>query len=112
MNKLLDPQALAVEETLTPNRIECVDPCHRGPVDASARALREASRHDPAAPAAFLLICPCCDTQRPLCAMKVDVILEWGLIGSGFGKCRDSGKRIPIDQLVFLPIDYGASHRP
>jgi hypothetical protein len=105
MIELLEPTVLTGESTSTSDRIECVDPCHNGPIDDSPKTLREAARHDPEAPAAFLLICPCCDVQRPLCAKKVDAILEWGLIGNGFGKCRDSGKRLRIDDLLFLPLN-------
>jgi hypothetical protein len=107
MNDLLDPEVLTVEDTSTSDRIECVGRCHSGPVDDSPRARREAARHDPDAPAAFLLVCPCCDRQSPLCGRNIDAILEWALIGTGFGKCVHSGKRIRIDGLVIIRLNQG-----
>lgn len=107
MNDLLDPEVLTIEDTSTIDRIECSGSCHKGPVDDSPKARREAACHDPEAPAAFLIVCPCCDRQSAACMKKVDSILEWGLLGTGFGKCRSSGNRVRIDQLVFIPINQG-----
>jgi hypothetical protein len=108
MNDLLEPEVITVEDTRTTDRIECISPNHRGPVDDSPKARREAARHDPDAPAAFLLICPCCDRQSPLCEKNIDAILEWSLTGTGFGTCVHSGKRIPIDSLVIIPLNQGS----
>lgn len=105
MNGLLDPAAIADERTRPAERIECVGLCHKGPIDDSPKALRYAAQHDPDAPAAFLLICPECDSQLPLCAKKVDSLLEWALIGSGFMKCGTCTKRIPIDSAALLPLN-------
>lgn len=89
-------------------RIECGEACHRGPVDGSPRAARKAAEHDPGAPAAFLLVCPVCDRQVPLCAKKADALMEWGLIGTGFAKCTTTGQRVPVGSLLFLPLDQPA----
>lgn len=108
MIELLDPVVLTLENASPAERIECVGLNHNGPVDDSPKARREAARHDPEAPAAFLLVCPCCDRQSTLCEKNIDAILEWALIGTGFGKCVHTGQRIRIDGLVILPLKQGS----
>jgi hypothetical protein len=108
MIELLDPEVLTLEDTSTVDRIECAGICHNGPIDDTPKSRREAARHDPEAPAAFLLVCPCCDHQTPLCEKNIDALLEWALIGTGFGKCVHSGKRIRIDGLVIIPLNQSA----
>lgn len=104
-NGVIDTIALPDELTEPAERIECIGICHNGPIDDSPKALRYAAVHDPEAPAAFLLICPGCDRQLPLCEKKVDSLLECALIGSGNMWCRICQKAIPIEPASFLPLD-------
>ena len=93
-----------MEQTEEGKRIECVGICHKGPIDDSPKAIRYAKEHDPEAPAAFLFICTGCDTQLPLCAKKVDALLEAGILESGNMKCNTCNKLIPVDSAIVLPI--------
>lgn len=92
---------IEVELTGPAERIECIGLCHNGPIDASPKALRAAAQHNPEAPAAFLLVCPGCDSQWALCAKKVDRLLELAFTGGGM-KCPN---RIPIDTVALIPLN-------
>lgn len=86
-------------------RIECIGKCHKGPIDNSPKAIRYAADHDPVAPAAFLLVCPGCDTQWALCEKKVDALLEWSLIRTEYMKCNTCVKQIPIQDVEIIPLN-------
>jgi hypothetical protein len=104
MKALVAPEVSILEQFSMGERIECAGICHNGPIDDSPKAIRYAKDHDPEAPAAFLFICIGCDTQLPLCAKKVDSMLESGLLGSGYMKCNTCNDRILIDSAIVLPI--------
>lgn len=108
MNELLlEPADLRLESTITPERIECVGICHNGPIDGSARAIRNAAEHDPQAPAAFLLVCPGCDRQLALCEKKVDSLLESSLLGNGFMRCSRCPEHVRIDSAQLIRLNQG-----
>jgi hypothetical protein len=106
MNVLLDPEVLTDEITSAVERIECIGICHNGPIDDSPKALRYAADHDPEAQAAFLVVCTGCDNQLALCAKKVDALLEWFLIGSGYMKCPKCPEKVRIDSALFMPLNH------
>jgi hypothetical protein len=106
MNELLDPEVLTDEITSTSDRIECEGICHNGPFDDSPKALRYAADHDPEAPAAFLLIFPCCDAQMALCAKKVDALFERTLTSrSGAVKCKYCQMVVPMETVTVIPLN-------
>jgi hypothetical protein len=106
VNESIDTAVLTEERTGSVERIECVGICHKGPIDDSPKAIRNAAEHDPEAPAAFLLVCTGCDRQLPLCAKKVDALLEASLIKSHYMKCSicPSG-RVRIDSALLIPLN-------
>jgi hypothetical protein len=97
--ELPDEQAEAAE------RIECIGKCHNGPIDDSPKALRYAADHDPEAPAAFLVICPNCDCQLPLCEKKVDALLEWAMLRSEYMRCNMCDTRVLTSEAEFIPLN-------
>jgi hypothetical protein len=106
MTVLLDAEVLTKEDTSTVDRIECVGICHNGPIDDSPKALRYAADHDPEAPAAFLLVCPGCDTQLALCAKKIDALFERTLTSrSGTVKCNTCQKGVPMETMTLIPLN-------
>ena len=93
-NESVDTTVLPDELAESAERIECIGKCHNGPIDDSPKALRYAADHDPEAPAAFLVICPNCDCQLPLCEKKVDALLEWSLLVSEYMRYNRCNTRI------------------
>lgn len=106
MIDLLDTEVLTLENTTLTERINCIGICHNGPVDDSPKALRYAADHDPEAPAAFLMVCTGCDSQWPLCAKKVDAMLEASLLRTPFMKCPTCPERIRIDSALLIPLGH------
>lgn len=104
-SNLIDTEVQVVESVEVVERIECAGLCHNGPIDDSPKALKYAAHHDSEAPAAFLLVMPCCDHQLPLCEKKVDSLLEWGLLGNGNVKCGRCKKKVPVKDAVLLPLN-------
>lgn len=105
VDELVDTALHADEMTENVERIECSGMYHNGPSDGSKRAIRYAAQHDPEAPAEYLLICPCCDTQSPYCAKKISAILEWRTKGNGRLKCVACNESAPIIDIVILPLN-------
>lgn len=103
MQDLLDPEVITEVLSEPAERIECSGKCHKGPIDDSPKALRYAAHHDPEAPAAFLLVCPGCDTQWPLCAKKVQSMQEWH---TGNMRCNNCTTSIPFALALLLPINH------
>lgn len=104
---MVDTAVLPDELTEPAERIECIGKCHNGPIDASPKALRYAADHDPEAPAAFLVICPNCDCQLPLCEKKVDALLESSLLRSAYMRCNRCDTRVLTSEAEFIPLDQG-----
>lgn len=105
MNEVIDAAVEVEVRTEPAERIECIGICHNGPIDDSPKAKRYAADHDPEAPAAFLLVCPGCDSQWPLCEKKVDALLEWSLLRTEYMKCNACDERVPIKDAVIIPMN-------